>query len=56
MRIEFGSSPRAIRARGKKYFGCKPFMHFGLYLMIAALVVMGLEAIYALYQLATFLL
>jgi hypothetical protein len=31
-------------------------MHFGFYLMIAALVVMGLEAIYALYQLATFVL
>jgi hypothetical protein len=31
-------------------------MHFGPYLMIAALVLMGLEVIYALYQLATFVL
>jgi hypothetical protein len=31
-------------------------MHFGVYLMIAALVLMGLEVIYALYQLATFVL
>jgi hypothetical protein len=30
-------------------------MHFGYYLMIAALVLMGLEVLYALYQLATFL-
>jgi hypothetical protein len=56
MRIEFGSRPCAIHARGKKYFGCNPSMHFGFYLMIAALVVMGLEAIYALYQLATLVL
>ena len=31
-------------------------MHFGVYLMIAALVLTGLEVIYALYQLATFVL
>jgi hypothetical protein len=31
-------------------------MHFGFYLMMAALVVMGLEVAYALYQLATFVL
>jgi hypothetical protein len=31
-------------------------MHFGVYLMIIALVLMGLEVIYALYQLATFVL
>ncbi|MEH2532323.1 hypothetical protein V1277_001294 [Bradyrhizobium sp. AZCC 1588] len=30
-------------------------MHFGYYLMIAALVLMGLEVLYALYQLSTFL-
>ena len=34
----------------------KALMHFGVYLMIAALVLMGLEVIYALYQLATFVL
>jgi hypothetical protein len=48
-------TPRDPRAR-QEVFGCKPFMHFGFYLMIVALVVMGLEAIYALYQLATFFL
>ena len=55
MRTEFGSRPCAIRAR-QAAFGYKPFMHFGFYLMIVALVLMGLEAIYALYQLATFVL
>jgi len=35
--------------------GFKSRMHFGYYLMIAALVLMGLEVLYALYQLATFL-
>jgi hypothetical protein len=30
-------------------------MHFGYYLMMAALALMGLEVLYALYQLATFL-
>jgi hypothetical protein len=31
-------------------------MHFGFYLIIVALVVMGLELTYTLYQLATFVL
>jgi len=31
-------------------------MHFGFYLMIAALVIMGVEALYALYQIANFFL
>jgi len=31
-------------------------MHFSFYLMIAALVLVGLEVTYALYQLATFVL
>jgi hypothetical protein len=35
---------------------CNSFMHFGFYLLIAALVVIGLEAIYSLYQLAMFVL
>jgi hypothetical protein len=34
----------------------KAVMHFSFYLMIAALVVVGLEVAYALYQLATFVL
>jgi hypothetical protein len=31
-------------------------MHFGFYLMIAALVIMGVEVLYALYQIADFFL
>ena len=46
---------RDPRAR-QEVFGCKPFMHFGFYLMIVALVLMGLEAIYSLYQLAALVL
>jgi hypothetical protein len=46
---------RDLRA-GYQAFGCKRFMHFGFYLMIAALVLIGLEAIYSLYQLAAFVL
>ena len=42
-------------ARAAKRIRCKSGMHFGYYLMIAALVLMGLEVLYALYQLATFL-
>jgi hypothetical protein len=41
--------------RAAKGIGFKPGMHFGYYLMIAAIVLMGLEVLYALYQLATFL-
>ena len=45
-----------VRAGRKKHLVASPFMHFGFYLMMAALVLMGLEAVYALYQLATFVL
>jgi len=31
-------------------------MHIGFYILMLALVVIGLEAIYSLYQLATFVL
>jgi hypothetical protein len=31
-------------------------MHFGYYLMLAALALVGLEVVHALYQLATFVL
>jgi hypothetical protein len=54
-RIEFGLRPGARSARVAKGIGCKSGMHFNYYLMIAALVLMGLEVLYALYQLATFL-
>jgi hypothetical protein len=36
--------------------GCKFFMHFGFYVMIAGLILLGIEATYALYQLATLVL
>jgi hypothetical protein len=54
-RIEFGLRPGANLAQAAKGIGFKSGMHFGYYLMIAALVLMGLEVLYALYQLATFL-
>jgi hypothetical protein len=41
---------------GRKIFWCKAFMHFGFYLVIAALVLMGVEVVYALYQLASLVL
>ena len=37
-------------------FWLKTFMHFSFYLMIAALVILGVEVAYALYQLANFFL
>ena len=59
-RIEFGlrlgaTSAPAAKAVGSDPIGFTSRMHFGYYLMIAALVLMGLEVLYALYQLATFL-
>jgi hypothetical protein len=39
-----------------KLLGIVLAMHFGFYLMIAALVLMGAEVAYALYQLANFFL
>ena len=42
-------------AQAARGIGFKSGMHFGYYLMIAALVLMGLEVLYALYQLVTFL-
>jgi len=37
-------------------FGFKSFMHFSYYLMLAALALVGLEVVHALYQLAAFVL
>jgi hypothetical protein len=53
-RVWFTAWPRNSH-RAAKGIGFKSGMHFGYYLMIAALVLMGLEVLYALYQLATFL-
>jgi hypothetical protein len=47
--------PAANPAPAARGIGFKLIMHVGYYLMIAALVLMGLEVLYALYQLATFL-
>ena len=61
MSIEFGFRS-SVELRGpREIFGarniwCKAFMHFGFYLMIAALVLMGVEVAYALYQLASLVL
>jgi len=54
-RSEFGLRPAANWAQAARGIGFKSGMHFGYYLMIAALVLMGLEVLYALYQLVTFL-
>jgi len=58
-RIEFGlrlgANPHGPRKLFSDPIGFKSCMHFGYYLMIAALVLMGLEVLYALYHLATFL-
>jgi hypothetical protein len=43
------------RTGREKHLVSSPAMHFGFYLMMAALVLMGLELLYALYQLSTFL-
>jgi hypothetical protein len=42
-------------AQAARGIGFESGMHVGYYLMIAALLLMGLEVLYALYQLATFL-
>jgi hypothetical protein len=41
---------------GREIFGFKFFMHFSFYVMIAALVLVGFEVAYALYQLTLFVL
>jgi hypothetical protein len=42
--------------RQKRHFRFQVLMHFSAYLMIAALVLMGLQLAYAFYQLASFVL
>jgi hypothetical protein len=48
--------PAPCRCGPQGNFWAKAAMHFGFYLMIAALVLMGVEVVYALYQLANFFL
>ncbi len=58
-RIEFAVRPAELRCGRGEYLNLgslKAPMHFGVYLMIAALLLMGVEVGYALYQLATFVL
>ncbi|KRR26785.1 hypothetical protein CQ14_20625 [Bradyrhizobium lablabi] len=54
-RIGFGLRLGVKFAQAAKGIGFNFRMHFGYYLMIAALVLIGLEVLYRLYQLATFL-
>jgi hypothetical protein len=54
-RTEFGLRPAVSSAQAARGIGFRSGMHVGYYLMIAALLLMGLEVLYALYQLATFL-
>jgi hypothetical protein len=46
----------ARSAPATKIFGFKSLMHFSFYVMIAALVLVGFEVAYALYQLTLFVL
>jgi hypothetical protein len=46
----------ARSARPREVSGFEPPMHFSFYLMIAALVLVGFEVVYAIYQLTLFAL
>ena len=46
----------ASRPHQEEDFRFQVLMHFSAYLMIAALVIMGLQLAYAFYQLASFVL
>jgi len=52
MSIEFGRRPFAEMRKPREVIWFKALMHFSFYLMIAALVILGVEVAYALYQLA----
>jgi len=56
MRIEIGSRPHAFAGEPQQSVWFKALMRFGLYLMIAAFVIMGAEVAYALYQLVILVL
>ena len=51
--IEFGSRPCAEMREPRESICFKALVHFSFYLMIAALVVLGVEVAYALYHLAS---
>jgi hypothetical protein len=52
MSIELGARPFAQLRKPRESIWFKTLMHFSFYLMIAALVILGVEVAYALYQLA----
>ena len=52
MSIELGTRPFAQLRKPRESIWFKILMHFSFYLMIAALVILGVEVAYALYQLA----
>lgn len=56
MSIDFGSRPLAAMQEPTESFWFKALMRFGLYLMLAAFLIMGAEVAYALYQLAGLML
>jgi hypothetical protein len=56
IRRDLGWRPWREIGAGRKRIGFKSFMHFSFYLMIAALVLVGFEVAYALYQLTVFVL
>jgi hypothetical protein len=56
MSIEVGSRPFAAMREPPEGIWSKIIMRFGLYLMIAAFLIMGAEVAYALYQLANLIL
>jgi hypothetical protein len=56
MSIEFASRPHATMREPYQSIWFRALMRFGLYLMIAAFILMGAEVAYALYQLATLVL
>lgn len=47
---------RSLHAGPWEVSGFQPLMHFSFYLMIAALVLVGFEVAYAIYQLTLFVL
>jgi hypothetical protein len=56
MSFGFGSRYCAELRRPQEKIDSRVLMHFSFYLMMAALVLVGLEVAYALYQLAAFVL
>jgi hypothetical protein len=56
MRIEVGSRPCAAAREPTEDIWSKALMRFGFFLMFAALIIMGAEVVYALYQLASLIL